>query len=181
MPVPVVSSPVENRSYSESLLCWAVGWYHMTNTKPFWADGSWPSGLDVSQKWLVSPTSSTWSNSSIIGIYPAVRTETRSHVSFTLKHYIHASARCKQPSGELFLLRIGSLHFCAICLVPIWLRWIGKERVVTMLDPAVGGGVACETLGSVVEAGIQCMKHCAHNWYLPCRQCTETCSRGSSM
>ena len=58
----------------------------------------------------------------------------------------------------------------------------GHGWVVSLLATAVG----CEKCligfwGPQFEASIQFINPFTHNWYLPCCQCTETCSRVSSL
>ena len=79
-------------------------------------------------------------------------TETWPHVSSIRIYYLYTYARCKQPSGESFLSRIGSM-LCQVCdtirPVPIRFWCAGHAREVRTLGTIVGGGVAtCATLGS---------------------------------
>ena len=64
-------------------------------------------------------------------------------------------------------------------LVPIRFWRMGHGRMVKTLATTLGVGVSLRFRGPRFNTGIHLMKQFAHNWYLPCCQCTETCSHVS--
>ena len=84
-------------------------------------------------------------------------TETYSHVSSKQKSNPFVSAKYKQPSGQSFLPRIGSL----LRQVPYTIRLMPTEDTWHNC-----GWRSCfDTLGLTFESGF-------HRWYLSCCQCT---------
>ena len=63
-------------------------------------------------------------------------------------------------------------------LVPIIFGWVMAEWLRHWLQQW-GRGVCPRFWGLWFNIGIHLMKQFAHNWYLPCYQCTETCSHAS--
>ena len=139
--------------------------------------------------------SSIWSNSLITGIYSAVNA--RRHVlmfppyknniytpvpgvSSPVNRSCSESARCcvgcVVPYGlcQSVVLLFCFVLFCFCFYGRSWSR--GKDTSHN------SWWWSCpETLGSAFETAIQLMKQFTDNWYLPCCQCTETCSHVSTI
>ena len=93
-----------------------------------------------------------------VGIYGSRVAEGLSafNVGLVIVVFLLANARCKQPSGELFLLRVGLL-LCLVCdaiwLVPVRFWRTGPGWVVRTLGIIAGGGVALRLWGPRSKLG----------------------------
>ena len=78
-----------------------------------------------------------------------------------------------------------STSCCRQCVIPLsWCQlvfdgWVMVEWLWRWLQQWAARGVFLRFWGPGFNTGIHLIKQLAHNWYLSCCQCTETCSRVS--
>ena len=112
----------------------------------------------------------------------------RHHLFFETRMYqipnqIHNNEYGKDPfsfrQAHHILARTVDLDSMGICSQSLWMpkvEWPNRYQTIYQRNEKC----CFETLGPAFKSGIQQTKQLAHYWYLPCCQCTGTCSHVSS-